>query len=90
MITTRVSERADDLGPDVKMTITVQGTHDVGRITHLLANGLTEHIVVAAEAVRKLRKLPGGVAALELLAKHGGPDYTTEYPGGHDPDEAGE
>jgi hypothetical protein len=89
MITTRLSERAGDLGPDPKLTITVQGTHDVGLVVHLLASGLVEHIIVAAEAVRKLRKTPGGVAALKVLAEHGGPDYTTEYPGGHDPD-AGE
>lgn len=90
MITTRVSERQTDQGPEPKFTITVQGSHDVGRVVHLFASGLVEHVVVAAEAVRKLRKLPGGVAALQCLAQHGGPDYTQECPGGFDPDKAGE
>jgi hypothetical protein len=90
MITTRVTDRPDDHGGyNPKITITVQGTHDVSRITQLLASGLVEHVIVAADLVRKLRKVPGGVAALKVLAEHGGPDYTQEYPGGHDP-EAGE
>lgn len=89
MITTRVSEKPTDFGPEPKITITVEGTHDVGRITDLLARGLVEHVVIAADLVRKLRALPGGVAALKLFAEHGGRDYTQEYPGGFDP-EAGE
>jgi len=85
MITTRISQRHSDFGPDPKLTITVQGTHDVGRIVHLLARGRVEEIIAAAEAVRKLRRLPGGIAALQSLAQAGGPDYMQEYPGGHDP-----
>jgi len=90
MITTRVTHqtgRGEGFAADVKLSITVQGSHDVSRIVHLFAHGLVEHVVVAAELVRKLRAIPAGVAALKLLAEHGGPDYTTEYPGGHDPDE---
>lgn len=89
MITTRISEKPDrgNHALDPKITITVQGTHDVGRVVHLFASGLVEHVMTAAEMVRKLRALPGGVAALELLAEHGGTDFTKEYPGGVDPDD---
>lgn len=81
----RVTEKPTNLGPDPKVVLTFEGTHDVGRIVYLLAAGLTEHVHLAAQLVSKLRALPGGVAALQLLAKHGGTDYTAEWPGGFDP-----
>jgi hypothetical protein len=92
MITNRITEKPHDppFERDLRVSISVTGAQDVSRIVQLLASGQIEHVMVAADMVRKLRALPGGVAALELLHEHGGPDYTTSYPGGHDPDEAGE
>jgi hypothetical protein len=89
MIKIRVTDIPHDapFEHEPKITITVQGTHDVSRAVNLLAHGLTEHVHVAAQLVSKLRALPGGVAALRLLAEHGGTDYTVEYPGGRDPAE---
>lgn len=90
MMTTRLTELpapGDGLGPNPKITITVQGTHDVGRIVHLLSKGLTEHVILAADLVRKMRQHPSGLAALKLLALHGGTDFTKEYPGGIEPED---
>jgi hypothetical protein len=92
MINIRVTERrGGDLGPEPKVVLTFDGSHDVGRIVYLLSRGLVEHVAAADGVVSKLRALPSGVEALELLTRHGGPDYMATYPGGFDPDaEAGE
>lgn len=86
---TDLPDPGDGLGPNPKIVLTIEGTHDVSRIVNLLASGLAEHVTAAADLVAKLRALSGGMAALRLLAVHGGPDFTAEWPGGFDPN-AGE
>lgn len=79
---TELPDPGDGLGPNPKIVMTFEGTHDVSRIVHLLSRGLVEHATVAVGLVRELRANPGGLAALKLLVLHGGPDFTHEYPGG--------
>ncbi len=84
------TDHGDGFGPEPGITITAKGTDDVARLVHLLARGLTEQIIVAADIVKKLRRNKGGRAALKLLAKIGGPDFTTHLPGQFDPAKAAE
>jgi hypothetical protein len=62
---------------DPRVTLTFEGTHDVSRLVHLLAaKGNCEQGRIADELIEELRRNVGGMSALQLLADHGGPDFT--------------
>lgn len=65
---------------DPVVVMVVTGTHDVSRLVHLLSRGLVEQNEVGRTVQRQLRRHNGGTAALQLLAAHGGPDFTEEPP----------
>lgn len=67
-------------GPDPVVVLVVEGTHDVSRLINLFAGGspLIEQLAVGKRIRDQVRRHNAGRAALELLAKHGGPDFTTE------------
>lgn len=79
------TDHGDGFSPEPSVVITAKGTDDVARLVHLLANGVTEQIIVAADTVKKLRRNKSGRTALKLLAEIGGPDFTTHLPGEFDP-----
>lgn len=68
----------DGFPPDPVVVLVVEGTHDVSRLIGLLASGqpLIEQQKLAKYILRQVRRHNAGRAALELLAKHGGPDFT--------------
>lgn len=61
---------------DPVVTLTVEGTHDLSRLVNLLRGApvTIEYMAVGDQLVKKLRRQPGGIAALQLLNQHGGPD----------------
>lgn len=59
---------------DPVVVLVAEGTHDVGRLTGLLATGLCEQGSLARTILRQVRRHNGGRAALQMLAAHGGPD----------------
>ncbi len=77
--TTKDTETEHD-GAVPTLTITVEGTHDISRMVNLLASGNCEQGDLQRRIVRSLRRLEGGRAALDLLKRHGGPDFTAEPP----------
>jgi hypothetical protein len=76
-----IETRAYDL-PDTApvLVLVVTGVHDVSRMVDLLHRGNCEHAATAARVLRQVRRHNGGRAALRLLARHGGPDFTTREP----------
>jgi DNA-binding CsgD family transcriptional regulator len=66
----------DGFGPDPVVVLVVKGTHDVSRLVGLLARGLVEQIEVGRRIQAQVRQDVGCRAALELLAAHGGPDFS--------------
>lgn len=62
-----------------KLTLVVDGVHDVGRILNTLARGNVEHSSEAREAATELRRTPVGQYTMKYLEGHGGPVL------GHDP-----
>jgi hypothetical protein len=81
MIQTRAydNEHGD---PTVVMVVT--GTHDVSRFVSLMAGNrmaVTEQGIVAARMLKQIRRHNGGRAALSLLKRHGGPDFSEPEPG---------
>jgi hypothetical protein len=76
----------DDRHPDGSNTpvvvLVVKGTHDVSRLVALFAGGpaLIEQLNVGKRIRTQLKSHNFGRAALELLAAHGGPDFTLRPP----------
>jgi DNA-binding NarL/FixJ family response regulator len=66
----------DGFGPDPVVVLVVKGTHDVSRLVNLFAHGTIEQIEVGKRINAQVRRDAGGRAALELLAAHGGPDFS--------------
>lgn len=62
------------------VVMVVDGTHDISRLTHLLAGApvTCEQLSVGQKLRRQLRRNNPGRAALKLLADHGGADFTGE------------
>lgn len=68
----------DGFPPDPVVVLVVEGTHDVSRLINLFAGGspLIEQLQVGQRMRDQVRRHNAGRAALELLAAHGGPDFT--------------
>lgn len=60
--------------------LVVTGTHDVSRLINTLAGSpaVIEQLQTGRKLLAQIRRHNGGRAALELLARHGGPDFTPE------------
>jgi len=60
--------------------IVVAGTHDVSRLINLFggATANVEQLQTGRKLLAQIRNHNGGRAALQLLARHGGPDFTPE------------
>lgn len=69
----------DDHGIPVAV-IVVTGTHDVGRMISLFGGSpiTVEQQRTGRKLLKQVRAHSGGRAALQLLARHGGPDFTPE------------
>lgn len=65
---------------DPVVVLVVTGTHDVSRLVHLLvgASPNCEHLRLGQIVLRQVRRHNGGLAALRLLAHHGGPDFAKD------------
>lgn len=71
------SRAYDNEHGDPVVVVVASGTHDVSRLTNLLAGSrmaLCEHVALSEQILRQVRRHNGGRAALQLLAAHGGPD----------------
>jgi hypothetical protein len=70
----------DGFPPDPVVVLVVTGDHDVSRLINLLHRGqpVTEQLQLGQRIVRQVKRHNAGRAALELLAKHGGPDFTDD------------
>lgn len=64
--------------PVVVMVVT--GTHDVSRLVHRMMGSVAtvEQFEVGEKILRQVKRHNGGRAALDLLAAHGGRDFTKE------------
>jgi hypothetical protein len=74
------SRAYDDENGEPVVVLVTTGQHDVSRLINLF-NGrlaLCEHIGVASQMLRQVRRHNGGRKALALLKAHGGPDFTRE------------
>ena len=82
MYQTHAYDRRSEPGwPDDPVAVVVaEGTHDVSRLVAALNSGTVEQMDVGQRLVRQLRRHNTGRAALQLLAAHGGPDFTPETP----------
>jgi len=81
----RAYDMADEgFGPDPVVVLVIKGTHDVSRFVNLLAGGppVVEQLELGGRIRSQVRRHRGGRAALDLLHRHGGPDFTTEIPDG--------
>lgn len=82
MIETRAYDKpnSDGFPPDPVVVLVATGTHDVSRLVNVLngASPTIEQLMVGERVVRQVRRHNQGRAALELLAEHGGPDFTAE------------
>lgn len=60
--------------------LVVTGHHDVSRLINTLAGNpaVIEQLKTGRKLLKQVRRHNGGRAALELLARHGGPDFTPE------------
>jgi len=60
--------------------IVATGTHDVSRLINLFggATANVEQLQTGRKLLAQIRNHNGGRAALQLLARHGGPDFTPE------------
>jgi len=69
----------DDHGIPVAV-IVVTGTHDVSRMINTLSGSpaVIEQLQAGRKLLAQIRNHNGGRAALQLLARHGGPDFTPE------------
>lgn len=69
----------DDHGQPVAVLV-VTGTHDVSRLINTLAGSpaVIEQLQTGQKLLKQVRRHNGGRAALELLAAHGGPDFTPD------------
>jgi hypothetical protein len=68
--------------PDPIIVLVAEGTHDVSRLIHVL-NGAPvtiEQMNVGAQVLKQVRRHNSGRAALELLQRHGGRDFTNPAP----------
>lgn len=76
-------DAVDGFGPDPVVVLVVSGTHDVSRLLYLLNGGqpVIEQLEVGRKLAAQVRRHSGGRAALELLAKHGGPDLLENLDG---------
>lgn len=74
------SRTYDNQHGDPIVVMVVTGTHDVSRVTNLFngASPLTEHLIWGQALRRQLNRHNAGRAALSLLKKHGGPDFTVD------------
>lgn len=70
----------DNDAGDPVVVMVVTGTHDVSRLVNNLAGGNVEQGALGRKILGQARRRNGGRAALALLAKHGGPDFTEETP----------
>jgi hypothetical protein len=68
----------DNDAGDPVVVLVATGTHDVSRLVHLLAGGNCEQGTLARKVLGQIRRRNGGRAALTLLARHGGADFTRE------------
>ncbi|MCK2242174.1 MULTISPECIES: hypothetical protein [unclassified Crossiella] len=77
---TRAYDTPSPFGPEPVVVLVVTGTHDVSRLVGLFAGGpvLIEQMQVGETIRAQVRRHNGGKAALELLAAHGGPDFTQD------------
>jgi hypothetical protein len=73
----------DGFPPEPVVVLVVEGTHDVCRLVNLFAGGpvTIEQLEVGRRMRAQVRRHNGGRGALELLAAHGGPDFTDEEAG---------
>jgi hypothetical protein len=74
------SRAYDDENGEPVVVLVTTGQHDVSRLINLF-NGrlaLCEHLGVASQMLRQVRRHNGGRNALALLKKHGGPDFTRD------------
>lgn len=74
----RAYDNDTDFGPEPVVVIVVTGTHDVSRLVNLLAGQppVSEQQLFGERVRQQVRRHNGGRAALELLKRHGGPDFT--------------
>jgi hypothetical protein len=79
-IQSRAYDKTNDGGfpPDPVVVLVAEGTTDVSRLVNALARGNSEQTRQAELIGRQLRRHNGGRAALSLLKRHGGPDFTDE------------
>lgn len=68
----------DDVFGEPVVVLVVKGGHDVSRLQHTLGGGpaVGEQLQLAEQLARQLQRHNGGRAALQLLARHGGRDFT--------------
>jgi hypothetical protein len=69
----------NDHGEPVAVLV-VTGQHDVSRLISLLTGGpaVVEQLQTGRKLLEQVRRHNGGRAALALLARHGGADFTAE------------
>lgn len=76
----RAYDKANNEGfpADPVVVLVVTGTHDVSRLVNLLTGGqpVVEQVALGRRIARQVARHNAGRAALELLARHGGPDFT--------------
>lgn len=74
-------EHNNEFGPDPVVVLVAKGTHDVSRLINLFAGSppVIEQLQFGDQIRRQVRRHNGGRAALDLLRRHGGPDFTPEF-----------
>lgn len=72
------SRAYDTPAGDPVVVLVISGTHDVSRIVNLLARVNCEQVGLASKVLRQVKRHAGGRAALALLARHGGADFTND------------
>lgn len=77
-------ERHPDGSNTPVVVMVVKGTPDVSRLVNLFAGGqaTVEQLEVGKKIRQQVASHSRGRAALELLAAHGGPDFTQDLPPG--------
>jgi hypothetical protein len=64
------------------VVLVISGTHDISRLLYTLSGGSANSQLIALghALAKKVRRHSAGRSALQLLAKHGGPDFTEPGP----------
>ena len=62
----------------MRVTLTVEGSHDMSRLVQLLVHGNCEQAELGYRLVRRLKRTRRGIFVLRLLAAHGGPRFVRE------------